>query len=52
MTEAASHNNLDYCGIVFMLRRLVAAQVCTEKEAKNIAARIAADMGADIHFPL
>lgn len=52
MTEAAPHNNLDYCGIVFMLRRLVVAQVCTEKEARNIAARIAADMDTDIHFPL
>lgn len=52
MTEKAVNINLDYCGIVFMLRRLAAAQACTEKEARKVAARIAAEMGADIHFPL
>ena len=44
--------NLDYCSIIIMLRQLVAQGVCSEAEAKKVAARIAASKGANIVFPL
>ncbi len=44
--------NVDFCGIIFLLRQLVQSGNCTEKEAKNIASRIAVKMGADIIISL
>lgn len=40
--------NLDYCGIVKLIRALVDANACTEAEAQKVARRIAARIGADI----
>ena len=40
--------NVDYCGIIVLLRKLVAEGICTAKEAKKIAARIAVQNGVSI----
>lgn len=40
--------NIDLCGIVQLLRTLVAQGKSTEKEAKRILSRITAQTGADI----
>lgn len=40
--------NIDYCGVIHILWYLVAMEVCTEKEARKIADRIATQYGADI----
>ena len=42
--------NVDYCGIVIMLRHLVKNGLVTEMEARKIAARIAAENHVDIIF--
>lgn len=44
--------DVDYCGIVQLLRQLVADGICTRREAKKIAARIAVQTGANIFLPL
>ena len=40
--------NVDYCGIVNLLRQLVEKELLTRQEAKKIAARIAVDNRAEI----
>lgn len=40
--------NIDFCGVIVLLRQLVAQKKTTEAEARKIAARIAAQSGADI----
>ena len=40
--------NIDYCGIVTLLRTMLKQKLCTETEAKRIAARLAVQYGADI----
>ena len=40
--------NVDYCGIVNLLRHLVKNSLITEKEAKKVAARIAVENQVDI----
>ena len=40
--------DVDYCGIVNLLRQLVAEEICTEREAKKIADRIAAQLHTTI----
>lgn len=45
-------NNLDYCGVVILLRQLVRIGKCSEGGTAKIAARIAVEIGADIIFPL
>lgn len=40
--------NIDYCGVIRILRHLVVKGICTEKEARKNADRIAAQYGADI----
>lgn len=40
--------NLDYCGIVNLIRHLLQNGACTEQEAQKIASRIATISGADI----
>ena len=40
--------NIDYCGIVILLRQLVQAGKCTEREARKIANRISSQYGIDI----
>ncbi|HIR31634.1 MAG TPA: hypothetical protein IAB83_06520 [Candidatus Faecousia faecavium] len=44
--------NVNYCGIVLLLRQLVASGCCTKKDAIKIADRIAKKTGADIIFSL
>lgn len=39
--------NVDFCGVVFLLRQLVEKGYCTLKEANGIAARIAQQTGAE-----
>ncbi len=43
---------IDYCGIIILLRQLVQAGKCSHAEAKNIAQRIAAQSGTALIFPL
>lgn len=40
--------NVDYCGILNLLRQLVDKGACTYTEATDIAAEIARQTGADI----
>ena len=40
--------NVNYCGVILLLRKLVASGYCTKKEASRIAVRIAKQTGADI----
>ena len=40
--------NIDYCGIIMILRQLIRNELCTIEEAKKIAARISVQIGADI----
>ena len=40
--------NINYCGVIILLRKMVASGHCTKKEANRIAARIAKQTGADI----
>ncbi len=40
--------NVNYCGVIILLRKLVASGHCTKKEVGRIAARIAKQTGADI----
>ena len=40
--------NINYCGVIILLRKLVESGHCTKKEAGRIAARIAKQTGADI----
>lgn len=40
--------NLDFCGIVSLIKALIDANACTEEEAKKVARRIASKLGADI----
>ena len=40
--------NVNYCGVVILLRQLVAVGHCTKKEAGRIAARVAKKTGADL----
>ncbi len=46
MTERNA--NVDYCGIVNLLRALIASGIITEKEARKIAARIAVKNQVDV----
>lgn len=40
--------NIDLCGIAQLLRALIEQKKATEREARKILARIAAQTGADI----
>ena len=40
--------DIDYCGIIILLRQLLQSGKCTEKEVRKIAARIAARNGVSI----
>ena len=44
--------NANYCGAILLLRQLVEAGHCTEKEAIRIAVRIARQTGAGINLPI
>ena len=50
--EDRMNANVNYCGIVLLLRQLVASGCCTKKDAIKIADRIAKKTGADIIFSL
>ena len=43
---------IDYCGIIILLRQLVQCGKCTEKEARRIAARIAVQYAVDVIISL
>ena len=45
---AAPNVNVDYCGIVNLLRQLVEKDLLTKQEARKIAARIAVENQVDI----
>ena len=45
-------SNLDYCGIVILLRQLVKGEKLSKREATEIAAHIAYKTGVDIVFSL
>ena len=48
---AAEQNpNINYYGIVILLRKLRECGIFTEKELRKIAARIAADNGVEVMF--
>ena len=40
--------NIDYCGIISLLRQMIQRGVCTDTEARKIAARLAVQYKADI----
>ena len=42
------NTNIDYLGLLALLRRLLALELVSNSEAKKIAARLRVDMGADI----
>lgn len=42
--------NIDYCGMVILLRHLVQHGICTRKEAGKIASRIASQNGVEVKF--
>ena len=43
---------VDYCGIILLLRKILACGILTRKETENIARRIAVDMGVDMIISL
>lgn len=47
-----SDKNVDYCGIIILLRQLIAAGHCTKAEGQKIAARIAVAYDINIIYPL
>ena len=49
---AVRNVNVDYCGVVNLLRDLIKRGICTKAGAKKIAARIAVQYGADIIISL
>ena len=44
--------NANYCSTILLLRQLVKAGCCTQKEAVRVAMRIARQIGADINLPI
>ncbi len=52
LEEIIVNKNVDYCGILNLLRQLVAAGAFTYTEAKRIAARISQETGADVLISL
>ena len=44
--------NINYYGIILLLRQLRESGIFSEKELRRVAARIAADSGADIMISL
>ena len=46
--ESIMNANIDYLGLLALLRRLLALELISDSEAKKIAARLRVDMGADV----
>lgn len=44
--------NIDYYGVILILRHLISREICTKGEAEKIAARMAAQYGADLIISL
>lgn len=44
----AQNVNIDYCGIITLLKKLVQIGKCTEKEAKKIAGYLSVQDGVEI----
>ncbi len=47
-----SNANLNYCGAVILLRKLVENGYCTKREAQKMASRLFARFGANIIISL
>lgn len=45
--ESIMNTNIDYLGLLALLRRLLALELINDSEAKKIAVRLRVDMGAD-----
>lgn len=43
-----SNANVDYCGVLNLLRYMIKQGVCTQEEAQKIAARAQVRLGADV----
>lgn len=48
----AMNKNIDYVGMVNLLRRLQNAGLVNRKEARRVAARLRAETGADVIYSL
>lgn len=46
--ESIMNTNIDYLGLLALLRRLLALELINDSETKKIAVRLRVDMGADI----
>ncbi len=46
------NKDVDYCGIIILLRQLIEAGHCTKAEGQKMAARIAVAYDVNIIFPL
>lgn len=40
--------NIDYYGVILILRHLVSREICSRREAEEIVARIATQYGANL----
>ncbi len=47
-----TNKDVDYCGIIILLRQLIEAGHCTQSEGQKIAARIAVAYDINIIYPL
>lgn len=43
-----SNANVDYCGVLNLLRCMIKRGVCTQEETQKIAARVQVRLGADV----
>lgn len=46
------NTRIDYCGVIVLLRTLLASGAFTRQEIENIARRVAAENGTDIIISL
>jgi hypothetical protein len=44
--------DVDYCGVVYLLRELIRSGVCSQREAKRIADRIAKQLSVSVIISL
>ena len=50
MNQREKSADVDYCGVIILIRALIQSGSITKKEARRIAARVAAHYGATIIF--
>ena len=46
------NTQINYCGVIVLLRKLLACNELTRQEAEKIARRVAAETGADLIISL